>query len=39
MQAVKEIEKDRDNLKNDLKNAHLEKQNSENLQKINIKLK
>ena len=30
-QAVKEIEKDRDNLKNDLKNAQLEKQNSENL--------
>ena len=30
-QAVKEIEKDRDNFKNDLKNAQLEKQNSENL--------
>ena len=29
--AVKEIEKDRDNFKNDLKNALLEKQNSENL--------
>jgi hypothetical protein len=36
-QAVKEIEKDRDNLKNDLKNAHLEKQNSENLLKDKYK--
>ena len=31
--AVKDIERDRDNLKNDLKNAHLEKENSENLLK------
>ena len=35
--AVKEIEKDRDNLKNDLKNSHLEKQNSENLLKDKYK--
>ena len=32
-EAIKAIEKDRDNLKNDLKNAQLEKQNSENLLK------
>ncbi len=30
IEAVKVIEQDRDNLKNDLKNAHLEKENSEN---------
>ena len=30
IEAVKVIEKDRDNLKSDLKNAHLEKKNSEN---------
>ena len=35
--AVKEMERDRDNLKNDLKNAHLEKQNSENLLKDKYK--
>ena len=35
--AVKEIEKDRDNLKNDLKNVQLEKQNSENLLKDKYK--
>ena len=35
--AVKEIEKDRDNLKNDLKNSHLEKLNSENLLKDKYK--
>ena len=35
--AIKEIERDRDNLKNDLKNAHLEKQNSENLLKDKYK--
>ena len=36
-QAVKEIEKDRDNLKNDLKNAYFERQNSENLLKDKYK--
>ena len=36
-EAIKAIEKDRDNLKNDLKNAQLEKQNSENLLKDKYK--
>jgi len=36
-QAVKEIEKDRNNLKNDLKHTQLEKQNSENLIKDKYK--
>ena len=36
-EAVKAIEKDRDNLKNDLKNVQLEKQNSENLLKDKYK--
>ena len=35
--AVREMEKERDNLKNDLKNAQLEKQNSENLLKDKYK--
>ena len=35
--AVKEIERERDNFKNDLKNSHLEKQNSENLLKDKYK--
>lgn len=35
--AVRQIEKERDNLKNDLKNAQLEKQNSENLLKDKYK--
>ena len=36
-EAIKAIEKDRDNLKNDLKNAQLAKQNSENLLKDKYK--
>ncbi len=36
-EAIKAIEKDRDNLKNDLKNAQLEKLNSENLLKDKYK--
>jgi hypothetical protein len=35
--AVRQMEKERDNLKNDLKNAQLEKQNSENLLKDKYK--
>ena len=35
--AVREMEKERDNLKNDLKNSILEKENSENLLKDNYK--
>lgn len=37
IKAVKDIEQDRDNLKSDLKSAHLEKQNSENLLKDKYK--
>ena len=33
IKAVRDIEKDRDNLKNDLKNVHMEKEKSENLLK------
>ncbi|MDA9949514.1 DUF2130 domain-containing protein [Paracoccaceae bacterium] len=36
-QAVRKIESERDTLQNDLKNAHLEKQNSENLLKDKYK--
>jgi len=36
-QAVREIERERDTLQNDLKNAHLEKQNSENVLKDKYK--
>ena len=36
-QAVRKIENERDTLQNDLKNAHLEKQNSENLLKDKYK--
>jgi hypothetical protein len=36
-QAVREMERERDTLQNDLKNAHLEKQNSENLLKDKYK--
>ncbi len=35
--AVREMEKERDNLKNDLKNSKLEKENSENLLKDKYK--
>ena len=38
-EAVKAIEKDRDNLKNEIKNAQLEKQNSENLLKDKYRIR